>query len=238
MTANLAAIMAERGMRVGVIDADVQSPGIHVILGVPAEDVRASLNDFLWGSRALSEVALDVTDLQPVPLPGRILFIPSSMEPGQITRVLREGYDAARLTKGIRELGKELRLDVLLVDTHPGLNEETLLSLVISHALLVIMRPDRQDYEGTGVTVRVARELSVPRIMIAVNKTPEAFDADVVTERVRNAYGCEVVGVIRHSDDLMELSSEGVFSLRYPDHPVSDAYRQIASAVMAGANRP
>jgi amino acid permease len=29
------------------------------------------------------------------------------------------------------------------------------------------MRPDRQDYEGTGVTARVARELQVPRIAFA-----------------------------------------------------------------------
>jgi len=235
-TANLAAVLADRGMRVGVIDADIQSPGIHVILGLDAEQVTASLNDFLWGGRDLADVARDVTDLQPRPLSGRMLLIPSSMEPGQIARVLREGYDATRFTQGIKQLGKELRLDALLVDTHPGLNEETLLSLVISHRLLVIMRPDRQDYEGTGVTVRVAQELGVPKIMLVVNKTPETFDANVVTERVRSAYGCEVLAVIRHSDDLMELSSEGVFYLRYPDHPLSESYRQIASAVTAGAN--
>ncbi|MDQ3552875.1 MAG: hypothetical protein M3395_00480 [Chloroflexota bacterium] len=124
---------------------------------------------------------------------------------GQIAYVLRDGYDPSRLTEGIRQLGDELRLDVLLLDTHPGLNEETLLSLVISHTLVVILRPDRQDYEGTRITVRVAHELGVPRILIVVNKTPEAFEAADVADRVRTAYGCDVVGVVPHSDDLMEL---------------------------------
>ncbi|MEZ4736832.1 MAG: P-loop NTPase [Caldilineaceae bacterium] len=30
-TANVAALMAQRGYRVGVIDTDIQSPGIHVL---------------------------------------------------------------------------------------------------------------------------------------------------------------------------------------------------------------
>lgn len=232
-TANLAALMAGRGLRVGVIDADIQSPGIHVILGVAGDEVNLSLNDFLWGGLKLSEIARDVTGLQERPLDGRIFLIPSSMEPGQIARVLRDGYDPARLTEGLRQLGDELRLDVLLMDTHPGLNEETLLALVISHTLVVILRPDKQDYEGTGITVRVAQELGVPRILLVVNKAPEAFDASEVADRVRTAYGCEVVGVIPHSDELMELASEGVFVLRYPDHPLSEVYRGVASAVMA-----
>ena len=98
------------------------------------------------------------------------------MEPGEITRVLREGYDAQRLTGGLRDLVEVLHLDYLLIDTHPGLNEETLLSLVISSALIIVMRPDRQDYEGTGITVRVARELEVPDVLIIVNKTPLELD--------------------------------------------------------------
>jgi MinD-like ATPase involved in chromosome partitioning or flagellar assembly len=52
---------------------------------------------------------------------------------------------------------------VLLIDTHSGLNEQTLLSLVLSHALVIVMRPEEQDYEGTGITVRVAQERQTGR---------------------------------------------------------------------------
>ena len=31
-TANLSALMAMEGLRVGVIDTDIQSPGIHVLM--------------------------------------------------------------------------------------------------------------------------------------------------------------------------------------------------------------
>ena len=229
-TANLAAILAQQGRRVGVIDADIQSPGIHVLFGLAGADVEASLNDFLFGERELGDVAVDVTDGMGVD-GGRLFLIPSSMRPGEITRVLREGYDAHRLTTGLRELVDQLALDVLLIDTHPGLHEETLLSLVLSNALLVVMRPDEQDYEGTGITVRIAQELEVPRIMLVVNKAPDTLDPAHVEERVRAAYGCDVAAVLPHSDDLMRLASEGVFSLRFPAHPLADLYRQVAGRV-------
>ena len=232
-TANVASLLAGSGKRVGVIDADIQSPGIHVLFGIAGDEVNGSLNEFLWGERAIGEVALDVTD-GAGEAGGRLFLIPSSMEPGEITRVLREGYDPHRLSRGLRDLVSELTLDVLMIDTHPGLNEETLLSLVLSDSLLIVMRPDEQDYEGTGITVRIAQELEVPRIMIMVNKTPEGLDPAHVESRVREAYGCDVAAVVPHSDDLMRLASGGVFSLRYPSHPLADLYRQVAVRIASG----
>ena len=104
---------------------------------------------------------------------------------------------------------------------------------MISHALLIVMRPDSQDYEGTGITARVAQELQVPRIRIMVNKTPEGFDTDAVARRVEAAYGCQVAAVLPHSDDLMRLASEGIFTVRNPNHPLSDLYRKVAASLLA-----
>ena len=234
-TANLAATYASQGRRVGVIDTDIQSPGIHVLFGLAGDEVEASLNDFLWHGRPIGEVAQDVTPGIGMQVPGRVFLIPSSMKPGEIARILREGYDAQRLTEGIRQLVTELSLDVLLIDTHPGLNEETLLSLVLSDALLIVMRPDKQDYEGTGITARVAQELQVPLIRIVVNKTPDSLDRAAVAARVEEAYGCPVAAVLPHSDDLMRLASEGIFVARYPDHEVSRLFRQVAAALVPDA---
>ena len=36
-TANVAAVLAQSGLRVGVIDTDIQSPGIHVLFGLSGE---------------------------------------------------------------------------------------------------------------------------------------------------------------------------------------------------------
>ena len=59
------------------------------------------------------------------------------------------------------------------------------------------------------------------------------FDAAAVKKRVEDTYHCEVAGIIPHSDDLMVLASSGVFSLHYPDHPVTQIYKQIAARLIA-----
>lgn len=227
-TANLAAVLAGRGQRVGVIDTDIQSPGIHILFGIKGEDIKSSLNDYLWHGKEIKDSAHDVT---PQHLSGKIYLIPSSIQPGEITRVLREGYDAQRLTKGLKDLVDALSLDVLIVDTHPGLNEETLLSLVISHSLIIVMRPDSQDYEGTGITVKVAQQLQVPDIHLVVNKCPPALEPEAVKQKVESTYGCNVAAVIPHSEEMMNLASSGIFVLEYPDHPAVDAYLQIADSL-------
>lgn len=121
---------------------------------------------------------------------------------------------------------------MLLLDTHPGLNEETLLSIAMSDALVIVLRPDHQDYEGTHVTVSVARKLAVPRTVLVVNKTPESFDAAEVARRVSAVYDTPVAAVVPHSEELMVLSSSGIFVLHHPDHPVAALYARLADRLV------
>lgn len=226
-TANIAALLADRGMRVGVVDTDILSPGIHVLFGVKEGTILHSLNDYLWGLCNMEDAALDITANLGSPVKGKIYLIPSSMKTGDIARILREGYDVGLLNDGYQRLIEQLKLDFLLIDTHPGLNEETLLSIAISDALLIVMRPDAQDFQGTAVTVEVARQLAVPLMLLIVNKTPQIFDSQMVKQRVENSLQCEVAAILPHSDEMMALASEGVFVMKYPDHPMAYILRQV-----------
>lgn len=241
-TANVATLLAMEGLKVGVIDTDIQSPGIHVLFGLHEEDMRYSLNDYLWGKCEIQETAHDVTSHlgqggsvagQVLVIPkGQVYLIPSSIKVGEIARVLREGYDVGLLNDGFHELVEKLDLDVLMIDTHPGLNEETLLSISISDALIVVMRPDQQDYQGTGVTVEVARKLDVPAMFLVVNKTPPILDFDDVAAKAEQTYNCEVAAVLPHSDEMMALASNGVFVARFPDHPITKKLRSLAQRLV------
>lgn len=227
-TANLAALLAQDKLRVGVIDTDINSPGIHVLFGLDESEMGHSLNDYLWGKCSIEQTAHDVTRQLGPSIKGQVLLIPSSMKPGEIARVLREGYDVSLLNDGFQTLINKLKLDVLMIDTHPGLNEETLLSIAISDCLIIIMRPDQQDYQGTGVTVEVARKLDVPNMMLLVNKVPTVFNTAEVKARVEQTYNCDVVAVLPHSEEMMTLASAGIFVLRYPDHPITATLRHVA----------
>lgn len=228
-TANISALLAMDGARVGVVDTDIASPGIHVLFNLDESDMVHSLNDYLWGKCAIEEAAHDVTGRLGGEIKGQVFLIPSSIKAGEIARILREGYDVGLLNDGFRDVVEKLKLDYLLIDTHPGLNEETLLSIAISNALVIILRPDSQDYQGTAVTVDVARKLDVPKMLILVNKVPSTFDFEDVRARVEQTYGATVGAVLGHSDEMMTLASSGIFSIRFPDHPVTKGLRSLVN---------
>jgi len=237
IAANLAAMMAAVGKRAGVIDTDLQSPGMHALFGLREEQTRRTLNDYLVGKCEIEQAAHDVTPGAEHCAVGRLFLVPASFQACEVARLLREGYDVERLNDGLHRLVRKLRLDVLLVDTHPGLNEETLLSISVCHNLIVVMRPDRQDYQGTDVTVEVARELNVPQLTMIVNKVPATFDAAAIKERAEHRYGCEVSATLPHSDEMMALGSGGIFALRYPEHRMTTALKCAAGKLFAGGSR-
>ncbi|MFO7540041.1 MAG: MinD/ParA family protein [Chloroflexota bacterium] len=239
-TANLAALLAARGLRVGVVDTDLNSPGIHIPFNLNLEgaDIGFLLNDFLWGNCDIVEAVYDVTGMLTTAtsansvqaVSGQILLVPASIQPGDITRLLRDGYDVGLLNDGFDDLLEGLDLDVLLVDTHPGLSNETLLSIAISDLLLITMRPDHQDYQGTAVTVEVARKLNVPNMQLIINKMPQVYDFADVRRRVEKLYNCPVAAILPHSDEMMTLASQGVFVLHYPHHAITKELSHIVDS--------
>jgi MinD-like ATPase involved in chromosome partitioning or flagellar assembly len=237
-TANLAVLVARAGNRVGVIDTDIQSPGIHVIFQLPESRVTHALNDYLYGKCSIDEAAYDVTDAaignaDPASPRPRVFLIPSSVNVGEIGKVLKEGYDVAKLNDGIQRLIRDLELDYLFIDTHPGVNEETLLSIAISDKLVLVMRPDSQDFQGTAVTAELARRLEIPEMMILINKVPPNMDVLQLRERVEKAYSAEVAAMLPMNYEIVRLASSGIFVNRYPEHPMTLALKQVAERVMA-----
>ncbi len=231
-SANVAAQIAATGRRVAVVDTDVQSPGIHVLFGLEADDPGRMLNDYLYGVCPILEVARDVSDALPAGSGGRLWLVPASMRPTEIAKVLRQGYDVELLNDGFRSLIDELQLDVLVIDTHPGINEETLLSITVSDTLVLLLRPDRQDYQGTAVTVEIARRLDVPELLLLLNKVPDTLDPAEVAAEASAAFGAEVAGVLPLSADLVTNASSGLFSVSHPDHPWSRTIRSVAHRVL------
>ncbi len=234
-TANVSVTVARQGHRVGIVDTDINSPGIHVLFGMEEDEMQTALNDYLWGKCDIKDAAYDVTTELGSGIEengGRVYLVPSSIKAGEITRVLRDGYDVGLLNDGFRDLTDQLDLDYLFIDTHPGLNEETLLSIAISDVLIIILRPDKQDIQGTAVTVDVARKLDVPHMALVVNKALSSYDFAQMRSDITQTFDCSVVGILPLSEDVVRLASGGVFCLHYPDHPVSNGVDEVANWVM------
>lgn len=232
-TANLATAIAASGQRVAIIDTDIQSPGIHVLFGLEPDQLKRTLNSYLWGDCSIAETAYDISPELVKQENGSLFLIPSNTSAEAITRILHEGYDVRLLRKGFRELVQSLNLDYIFIDTHPGLNEETLLCVAIVNILVVILRPDRQDFQGTAVMVDLARKLKVPKLLMVVNRILQTMDLAALRQQIEANYQAPVAGLFPNCDEMMQLASSDLFYLRYPDHPLSREFKVVANAVIA-----
>ena len=239
ITANLAVQIASTRQRVGIVDTDIQSPGIHALFGLSEKSIQGSLNDFLWGNAAIDEVAYPLHE-KASKTPERaflkdmkLWLIPSSIRAEEITRILQNGYNVSTLNQGLHSLIVSLKLDYLFIDTHPGINEETLLSIAISHGLIIIMRPDQQDFQGTAVTVDIARHLEVPELRLVVNKALSKYDTAQAKADIENTYGVQVSAILPLSEDVAANESDNIFSVLQPEHPWSKGIATIAADVAA-----
>jgi MinD-like ATPase involved in chromosome partitioning or flagellar assembly len=240
-TANLAAMIARDGNRVAVVDTDIQSPGIHILFELREECVKYCLNDYLWGNCPIEQAAYDVTAAATgtdgdstggdASERSRVFLVPASINAGEIGRVIKEGYDVGILNDGFKRLIRELKLDYLLIDTHPGVNEETLLSIVVSDMLLLVLRPDKQDFQGTSVTLELTRRLGVGDPLLVVNKVPPGMDRDGLKQKVESAYQARVVAMMPLNHEIVRLASHGIFINRYPEHPFTRELRLVAEAI-------
>ena len=78
----------------------------------------------------------------------------------------------------------------------------------------------------------MAKRLDVPSLHLVVNKVLTSFDFDAVREQIEGTYDTGVIAVLPQCDEMMQLSSEGVFVLEYPSHPLTEAMHAMKQAVL------
>lgn len=241
ITANLAFALAQAGKRVAVVDCDIQSPGVHVLFQLPEDAFQKTLNDFLFGRCPIEETAHDLSDTLSISATnpdGRLFLVPSSTRTADIGRILKEGYDVALLNDGFKRLVDTLHLDYLLIDTHPGVNEETLMSLVISGHVILILRPDSQDFQGIYVTLELARLLGVRNPWLVLNKIPPGMDRNALKQKVEASYKNHVAAMMPLNFEIVRLASNGLFINKFPDHPFTLEIQHIAGMLLGTEPMP
>jgi len=227
--ASCAVLLAMDGKRVGVIDTDFQSPSVHLLFGLSENKLEKTMNDYLWENINCSDAVYDVT---PTDIPGKIYLAPASPDMAHIMRALHESYEADKLNKAFSEISKAFELDFLMVDTTSGLNEETLVSLAGSDTLILLLRLDKQDYQGTAVMVSLAQKLEIPHLKLIVSQMPNSYDIEDVQREVQATYQLPVTAILPHSEEMLTLAGKGIFSREYPTHPLTIAIKQMIQDVI------
>jgi septum site-determining protein MinD len=228
LISNLAVLLALQGRKVALIDTDFQTPSIHLFFGLPDEGLSHALNDYLWDKCDILSTVQDITPFLASNTDGKLFVIPASNKIPDIMQILRTPPNIDRYTDGLEKLEKELNLDILLVDTPAGLNENTLQAIAVSSAVVLVLHPDKHDFQGTAVTVDTARRLQVPAIHLVLNDVSDTLDIEDAQLQLERTYHCGGGTVLNHTEELMTLSSGQSFVLCYPEHPLTARIKELA----------
>ena len=233
LAANLSVLLAKQGYRIAALDTDFQSPSLHLFFNLPEEQINHTLNAYLWEKCQIQQTIYDISSSHGISSPGKLFLVPASPNIGEIMRMLRDPYDGDRLNDGVCELLETLKLDYLLLDAVAGVNEDTLFSIALANVLIVVLRPDKQQYQGTAVTVEVARNLGDVCQLLVLNDAPQELDPKQAQSELEATYNCEAAALLPHSEGMATLASAGVLALRNPADPYVENLRGLVERLLA-----
>jgi len=229
ITANLATALAARGRRVGVMDMDLEGPGLHVIFNITPEEVKHTLNDVLLDAVSPDEAVIPMNGRLGLEA-GSLYFSPASVRVDEMLRTLRTGFELESFSRAIAKLGTSFKLDYVMIDTHPGIENDTLLVMGVCDHLVIVSRIDQQDIFGTGVVVDIARTLEKPAHLV-VNMVPKglkASDASKLVKGIGHHFKVDVAGWLPFSDAVQSSLSKSVFILTNPRDAVASRFQDLA----------
>lgn len=228
VTANLALLLAQQGYRVTAVDLNFAAPSLPHLFALPDEQIPQTLNGYIWGECDIEACVIDMSQLaNPAVAIDNLFLVAASTRPSHITRIMRGGYLTSLLADACQELIELTAPDFLLVDMPAGVSEETQLLTAISDIAVVITRPARQDYQGTGILLELASRLEVPTRVLVVNQVPSQFTEAAIQAQFASVYPCDFTAVLPHSQKMMLLGSSGLFVLEYPDDTLTAVLNKL-----------
>ena len=231
LAANVAVVLAQRGRRVGLVDACISAPTQHMLFDVRDSSLPPTFNDFLLGQCDLVDAARALPPDTLLLEQGELFLVPADSDWGRIQRTLQAPSGVEVLGPGFLRLAHALRLDTLVIDSEVSLSDSALASMALSDDVLAVVQLDQQYYKGLGVALELAGQLDVPHKSLVVNSASPSFEPETIRQTLEQSYGWPVAGIVPYCDELSALCSAAIFVVRYPNHPVSTIFRQIADTV-------
>ncbi|AWM41944.1 hypothetical protein GobsT_69270 [Gemmata obscuriglobus] len=206
-TAHIAAAVARLGMRVGVIEIGAASTGLRALFNLDPGLITHTLGDHLTGRCALRDAAYRVS-LAGGAKAGSVHLIPSGP--------FLVGYDAEAIGDALGTIADALSFDFLFVNAPVGLDEDALLIAAAADWAVLVLRPNRQEYQAAAVAVEVVRRLGVPHVALVLSEVPCSLDHPVLQRDLTHAFGVELGAVLP-----LVSESPGPAAAHLPEHSLA-----------------
>lgn len=174
VSANLAAALAKRGMRVLVLDADLGLANLDVVLNLYP---KITLHDVFTGKATLEEAVVQA--------PGgfSVLLAGSGMvEYSRLTPEVRD--DFLRVLEGLVP-----RYDIVLLDTGAGISDVVLFTVSLAAEVLLVATPEPTALTDAYATIKVlATQQKRNNIRIVINQVAKQGDGKAITNQLQQVF--------------------------------------------------
>ena len=226
VTANIAVAMADAGLSVGVVDADVYGPSIPRMLGIAADKPAMSSDRRVIPASAHGVKVISMALLTDDDAPA----------------ILRGPMVTKYLQMFVRQVDWG-QLDVLLLDLPPGTGD---IQLTLAQAFplsgaVVVSTPQDVSLKIARRGLRMMEQVSVPILGVVENMSgftcPTCGEVTHIFhqgggEAIARELGVDFLGSIPLDPAVVDCGDDGRPLVRAaPDSPAAGAYRAIAAAL-------
>ena len=191
MSANIAASLAKRNLRVLVLDADLGLANLDVVLNLYP---KITLHDVFTGKAKLEEAVLLA--------PGgfHVLLAGSGMvEYSRLTAVVREQF--LKVIETIKP-----NYDVIILDTGAGISDVVLYAVSLADEVLVVATPEPTSLTDAYATIKVlAAQQKRSLIRIVINQTLKLGDGRVIVAQLQRVLDRFIGGATGFNVKLMHV---------------------------------
>jgi polysaccharide biosynthesis transport protein len=154
---NLAAIYAQSGKRVALVDADMRHPCVHQLLGIPNRD---GLSNLFRSGESVQSVSRSKLEL-----PHLMIITSGSLPPNPA-----ELLGSTRMSQILDELSD--LVDVIVIDTPPSLVADAQILSVKVDAVLLVVQPGKTQAETAISSMELYKRAGARVIGTVLNRIP------------------------------------------------------------------
>ncbi len=219
---NLAIALSKQGLRVCIVDCDLGTSNIDVLLNLNA---RYTIQDVIRNKKNIFEILVEG--------PCGTVIVPGSSGFQPLT-----GISEAEAQKVINSLGQlEPYTDIILIDTGAGVSNNVMYFNRMADEIIIVTTPEPHSITDTYATLRVMVDQKPPPVKwLVVNRAENQEEGDRTAERIVSAAKRFLSQDIRYlgfvADDIHVSRSIKRLSsclVRYPDCEAAKCYRNLAN---------
>lgn len=184
ITANLGIALAQRGVSVCLVDADIAMANLSLLLGMQSSPI--TLHDVLLGEAGVQDAIYDG--------PNGLKLIPSGLSLENYRRV-----DADRLASVIKAI--QHKFDFVLLDGPAGIEKSVLASIAATEECLLIATPDSPSIADVLKTKIVAQRLGSKPLGVVLNMV-HYEKGEISKEEVSRMMELPVYAAVPYDDEM------------------------------------